>query len=585
MIQIGDKTFRNLEEQVLKNQQDIRDLGVINGYDVHVVGTVEEEAELPDPETYVGNYGDAYLVGTETPYDVYIFTRPFEGETIPHWFNAGPLSIPGPQGEQGPQGEVGPQGVRGNRLFAQAGNPSDDGQYIDGDLYINATDGSLFRYYAASEGQTSYFDGVGSVRGPQGLQGIQGLQGVQGIQGLQGEQGPRGDVGGFIHIAGITSSAALLPDPADLHDLTIAYLVGTDPYDLYVQIGEDSESAMWQDVGQLNVATYVTVNGEFQGIWESNVKLDKKTDNGDYVYTHIGASQSHQAFSGSATGNTIALRTNGGQLRVADPVVNGDATNKSYVDNAVSVKLDKVSTADRVYATNGVGAQSVIPYTEIAAGFTIPLRNNNGNFYVGTPQRAGDVANKGYVDTGLAGKQSTVDKVVVISAGSTDTQYPSAKAVEDRVKALDFSWSSPITIVSSSQGLVEPGQVVRPAKETGASGYCSLDIAKPSAIQGHPAICVLNISAFIYKSSESSCNPYIRYNNNNCAGAYSEPTSTTSGALMFTSESSRSNCLSLTAVIPADKNTDRVSPLVGYHSKGTPEVSLYYSSAMWIKLD
>ena len=65
---------------------------------IKVIGAIDA---LPIPD---GNYeyGDAYMVGTETPYDMYIYTRP-DGEvhTEGYWFPIGKFPMPGPQGPKG----------------------------------------------------------------------------------------------------------------------------------------------------------------------------------------------------------------------------------------------------------------------------------------------------------------------------------------------------------------------------------------------------------------------------------------------------------------------------------------------------
>lgn len=66
---------------------------------VRVVGVAPTEGDIP-VGTY--EYGDAYEVGTEPPYDLYIFTRP-DGvvHTEGYWFNTGKFPMPGPQGPKG----------------------------------------------------------------------------------------------------------------------------------------------------------------------------------------------------------------------------------------------------------------------------------------------------------------------------------------------------------------------------------------------------------------------------------------------------------------------------------------------------
>lgn len=118
MLKFGNKEFRNLEEQVLQNQKDIKYIleeeGVLNEFGIKVIGKVDNVGQLPPTDTYVGEYGDAYAVGTEPPYELYIWTRAFSGTTNPFWFNIGKFPVPGPEGVQGPEGPEGPIGQRGS---------------------------------------------------------------------------------------------------------------------------------------------------------------------------------------------------------------------------------------------------------------------------------------------------------------------------------------------------------------------------------------------------------------------------------------------------------------------------------------
>ena len=65
---------------------------------IKVIGHIDA---LPIPEgTY--EYGDAYMVGTKTPYDMYIYTRPDGAvHTEGYWFPVGKFPMPGPQGPKG----------------------------------------------------------------------------------------------------------------------------------------------------------------------------------------------------------------------------------------------------------------------------------------------------------------------------------------------------------------------------------------------------------------------------------------------------------------------------------------------------
>ena len=131
MLNFGNKEFRNLQEQVEKNMSDIKFIleeeGVLNEFGIKVVGQEASTEDLPSVADYKEehedwSYGDAYAIGTETPYTLYILTRANDGHPNDYWFNIGIFPMPGPQGERGPRGEVGPQGQQGNA--GQDGTPA-----------------------------------------------------------------------------------------------------------------------------------------------------------------------------------------------------------------------------------------------------------------------------------------------------------------------------------------------------------------------------------------------------------------------------------------------------------------------------
>ncbi|MDO5331797.1 MAG: hypothetical protein Q4E99_03880, partial [Bacillota bacterium] len=193
MITIDNKTYRNIQEQVQKNKEDIAAFksaeAVIADFGITVLGHVNTVEEIPS-SSYT--YGNAYLVGTETPYDIYIYTRTdVEGEG--EFINLGPLAVEGPKGDQGEQGPEGPQGQRGSQIYAGTDSPTSTGAAQDGDIYIRtgstSNAGQLFRY---EDNDWKY---KGSVRGPQGPQGTQGLMGPRGYTGDVGPKGDKGDPG------------------------------------------------------------------------------------------------------------------------------------------------------------------------------------------------------------------------------------------------------------------------------------------------------------------------------------------------------------------------------------------------------
>lgn len=105
MLKFGNREFRNLQEQVLKNMCDIQDIEqgatVLAAFGIKVVGQVNQASDLPAPTTYQGNLGDAFLVGTEAPYDYYIYAKAYEGQEQPAFYNLGQFPKPGPKGDTG----------------------------------------------------------------------------------------------------------------------------------------------------------------------------------------------------------------------------------------------------------------------------------------------------------------------------------------------------------------------------------------------------------------------------------------------------------------------------------------------------
>ena len=259
MITINQKPYRNLQEQVYKNMQDIQDLvstgGVLNEFGIKVVDQVNDITDLPDVQVYITQqealgrtledlYGDAIAVGTQTPYDFYIFTREFSGATEPEWFNIGQFPIAGPQGAQGIQGPQGAQGVRGSKWTIVAQEPATTSGYNVGDSWLNTVNGNVYQFNGSS------WVNQGSIKGTQGIQGVQGPQGPQGIQGPTGPQGPQGPAGQSFIIAGILSNTNQLPAPTE-EMRNEAYLVGTQDtgYDMYVVTG--TTTLLWFNAGKV----------------------------------------------------------------------------------------------------------------------------------------------------------------------------------------------------------------------------------------------------------------------------------------------------------------------------------------------
>lgn len=253
MLQFGNKEFRNLEEQVEKNAQDIEDFKngnqTIAEFGITVVGILATAAELPAQGE---NFGDAYLIGTQTPYDMRVWTREVANNTA-KWVDLGAFPLQGPKGDKGDIGSVITVGS-GEPL----NNPTNANQF-----YINTETGY---WYIPNQTQTGWeWIKLFTLKGEKGDRGLQGKQGVQGLTGPQGKTGPigptgpkgnTGDVGPAFNVQGTLASSSNLPTPtADMQDKGYAYLIpdaqGTKH--IWVIQGPEGGPFSWVDVGAAGV--------------------------------------------------------------------------------------------------------------------------------------------------------------------------------------------------------------------------------------------------------------------------------------------------------------------------------------------
>lgn len=274
----------NLQQQVQKNKEDIaRHYAIdraLTNFGIKVVGSANTSADLPNPETYTGEYGDAYVVGTQPPYTYWIYTRPDPNAGYPnnYWLNVGNISVEGPEGKPGVQGPQGPSGISPKIIF---GNAVPTGITTKGDVYVVNQGSGL--------GETYQFDGSqwiykGNFKGAQGIQGIKGIQGERGIQGPMGPQGKAGTPGPAFYIAGIYEDISYLSGliPADKN---AGYLIGTDvPYTLYLYIND-----LWTPVSN----NFVAVQGEPgaqgpQGVQGEVGPRGITGSNGQSIYAYAG---------------------------------------------------------------------------------------------------------------------------------------------------------------------------------------------------------------------------------------------------------------------------------------------------------
>ena len=462
MIKISDKTYYNLEEQVQKNKEDIAkhyDIDrVLANFGIKIVGIVSSTEFLPGvvdfplAPNYDGDYGDAYGVGEEGNYTYWIFTRPNvnAGYAEPYWLDVGKLGIQGVQGKTGPEGPKGEPGERGS-IWIVGNNVPANFVPKQADQWLNTYNGNVYEYNGASWIIKT------NLMGPQGIQGKQGAQGPQGPQGIQGPKGETGDVGGFINIFGRLNIPEQLPSPESLKNLTAAYLIGTqEPYHLYVQIGPNSETAVWSDVGPFNAATLVTVDGIAQNVWEASTKADKMQPWQSGLYNDKKVTSPDGTEYLAPTRKVLVEYYTGQMLDAEESYYFTDlplklsapfrhpVTGTFEVDNEFTTATD---LSEEKYVLNSKTIyEKFVPKTSIASYITaskIPVRTTSGTLEVPDPINDDDAVNLSYANghyvpkvsftsgrdrfsVSTANNQSTI--VEITGAGTTPTGYAIPRA-------------------------------------------------------------------------------------------------------------------------------------------------------------
>lgn len=219
MLKFGNKEFRNLEEQVDKNKQDIADLtagiSAAIGYMPTILGVYARFDEIP---TGGYNTGDTFLIGSGTPYSVYVYTDKNK------WVNVGQFPVAGPKGDKGDLGSV---------ITAAAGGPQVTPESLN-DFYIDTITGDWYEASRTASGSLVYIKsfslkGEKGDRGERGLSGSigptgpQGPQGERGYTGLKGDQGQKGDTGATGPAGNSVTDMATISFTQDTTDPTIMH--------------------------------------------------------------------------------------------------------------------------------------------------------------------------------------------------------------------------------------------------------------------------------------------------------------------------------------------------------------------------
>lgn len=332
MITVDGKQLRNLQEQVEKNKQDIlymlEEEGVLNQFGIKVIGQETSIVALPDPTTYTGDYGDAYAIGTEAPYNLYIFTRPNGTHPNNYWFNIGKFPLQGPKGDKGDKGDTGATGATG------------------------------------AKGDTG-------AQGPQGATGATGPKGATGPIGPKGDKGDVGPVGPAFNVQGTLTSTAQLPTPtAEMQDKGYCYRIPDAngvPHIWIVQGANEVGPFSWVDIGVAGIAGQQGPAGEGidtltnVNLTLGNTTVDYDTTNGVQIsttgrFTYQGGQKDATVnldvpITGS-NGIDIVKNTAGDKVEVGisrsgfqlgTPTTNGKGVKFKYSDTAEEIYMSSTS--------------------------------------------------------------------------------------------------------------------------------------------------------------------------------------------------------------------------------------------------
>lgn len=283
MLQFGNKEFRNLEEQVEKNAQDIQDFKdgnqTIAEFGITVVGILASAAELPAQGE---NFGDAYLIGTQTPYDMRVWTRDVANNTA-KWVDLGAFPLQGPKGDKGDIGSL---------INAGSGSPLNNPTSLY-NFYLDKISGYWYQPYPTETGygwiKLFTLKGEKGDRGLQGKQGAQGLTGPQGKVGLIGPAGPigpKGDVGPAFNVQGTLASSSNLPTPtAAMQDKGYAYIIPDAQGNKHIWViqGPEGGPFQWVDVGTAGVGIQGPKGTDGVGL---NTLIDTDLTYGDVTVTY-----------------------------------------------------------------------------------------------------------------------------------------------------------------------------------------------------------------------------------------------------------------------------------------------------------
>lgn len=373
---INDMPMGNLQEQVYYLTELI---GQSTDIVKNISGKVSAASALPDYKSQV--LGTTYAVGINAPYVYYVATST-------GWLNLGVFPRKGPSGTDGKNGNsiffTNSNGntqtteLNINSIYNPNNLPISEGNLI---LMINNQGTFVFSVTTVDVNtiNVSYLTTLSGVQGPVGPAGAVGPTGPQGTDGAvgpTGPQGPKGEPG--------TS--------ADVSSIDFPYGQETVGYNTTDGITLVGQTRLTDTAGVTNDATTDIAIPIFPG---QGIDINTKSDGTGVEITNTKII----ALAYSTPDQSIVNKINNADIAAKyddyDNVISATYATKTDLNN----KLDKTTNGLKVYATDDIGNQTTVDYTDDILPSSIPLRNTSGNLAGNAPIANNDYTTKSYVDS------------------------------------------------------------------------------------------------------------------------------------------------------------------------------------------
>ena len=437
-------TVYNLENQVLKNKVDIQNLQtsekVLATFGIKVIGTAANSSAIPTVAVYKANnadweYGDAYAVGTQSPYEFYILTRADDNHAEDYWFNLG--VIKGPKGDPGNDGANGADGKDGVSPTVGVGT---------------VTTGNPGTPVSVTNGGTST-NVVLNFRIPKGEKGD------------KGNKGDKGDTGFAVNIASELNNVNELP-AASASYVNVGYVIKDADGDsnLYVCMTNASSGAWyWNNVGKIAFsADYVSQNEYNQDkltdvpvtLYDGgtqNTTINLKNGNGTLIGTGFGF--------GTINGNDILVNSNNveGNLELVQVI---DVSNYTFAE-ITNHSTEMFAALKNFLTTNKIRAVGVEPiYSSASKMIAATLLLKDGQFSLKSIETDGQgTIMLIFIDHGLSSNIEVTEREVDVILTYTNGVPTSLDEVSTYTATGLLGYSITLMPHSATQGTLTDEQV------------------------------------------------------------------------------------------------------------------------------